>query len=214
MNYLETRQLDITHPNLALMCPKCYQLAPLGKITCKVTIECNDVLPNLELNAPALLTYPVCGRQTLSNVSMIMCHCHTCHTQMIAIDAEIIDYIRALNQDGFYTENSCAGQHMFEDPENAYIAFYAQAPEELAKAVDQKLRELYGTSIMTGNCKDKVSVINDESHGFIIYMPREAFPTIVNLITDSRTPGYEKFKASNANFGVESLYDRIHIEED
>lgn len=213
MNLTDNRSLHIAYPDISVICPKCYNYGRLGCIDCRVEISSNVHLPDLDLHASALLTYPISGSQMLNNKCMIMCHCPECHTPMIAIDTDIIPYIEALNKDGFYTENSCSGHG---DDDSAYIQFYYKAPDELVAAIIQRLDSLTNETSMPSflrsaeDCNYKV--VNDER--LLIYMPLSCFEPIVNLITNPLTPGHEDFKKKNAEFGVKSLYDLIIIEQE
>lgn len=207
MNYTETRALRVTHPDLSLMCPKCYATRRLGKVRCNIEIESDDCLPELDLLAPALLTYPIPGIQMLHNRSVIMSYCPNCRLPMIAIDTEIVQYIHTLNLNGMYTANSCAGHD--DDGTQPYIQFYCKAPDALANSIHKFLSTIVQSSPHAEFLHGKKSYQVENSECLCINAPLDYFGQLINHMTNPATPGVVEFKKINADLGCETLFDYI-----
>ncbi|MCM1213982.1 MAG: hypothetical protein NC548_05630 [Lachnospiraceae bacterium] len=214
MEYFDRREMHIMHPDVTLMCPKCYATTIIGKVNCDITVE--SILPipqELSINAPALLTYPVFGKQMLDNMSMITANCPMCTTTMIALDTPIAPYIEALNRVGLYTTNSCAGHNILGQAiALPYISFAYKAPELVAHAVNVAMQDCLKTPILA---KERGEVINNDESKFLIRgLDLEMIEAAVNVLLNPATPGIDEFKETNKQFHVESLYDLIIIEQE
>ena len=212
MNYTETRSLRVTHPDLSLMCPKCYSTQRLGKVKCNIEVESDECLPNLDLLAPALLTYPIIGVQMLHNRSVIMSYCPECHLPMIAMDTDVVQYVHALNLYGLYTANSCAGHE--DDGGQPYIQFCHKAPDVLAESIHRYLSTIVKSSPQEEFLYGKKAFQVENDNCLCINLPLEYFGQLVNYMTNPATPGVEEFKKVNAELDCKSLFDYIIMNQE
>ena len=129
--------------NIGAFCPKCYAFTEVGDVNVKIHADFSEGFSpeQFEVEPVSLMTYPqkCTGSNDLDILHPIMIRCPDCKSQMIIVDAEMLQQIVRLNQMGAYTAHSCSGIHKHYyrpyDSMNAYIKFARRLPDEMIKAI-------------------------------------------------------------------------------
>ena len=129
--------------NIGAFCPKCYAFTEVGDVHVKVHGNFSEGFSpeHFEVEPVSLLVYPQkhSSINDLNILHPIMIRCPDCKSQMIIVDAEMLQPIVRLNQMGAYTAHSCNGIHKhYYRPHgsmNAYIKFARRLPDEMINAI-------------------------------------------------------------------------------
>lgn len=136
----EKRQYTVVEHDIAVMCPQCYAIEPLGNVRVRVDVDFDPAAnaQHVEFSRTGILTYPMHSNHGADFIAsqLVEVRCPHCGNKMIALDKSIVHIIAALNKCGAYTIASCDGNGNNEPTCMPYISFAGYITNELEAAIN------------------------------------------------------------------------------